>query len=148
MPAASGRHFLRSAISNIVPVAERTSTVVWDVLTRIGEPTLLWNAFPLHPHEPTDSFSNRGQTRAERDATWPLTTALIAMVRPRRIVAIGRDAAEALAGIDMVAEVVRHPSHGGQGEFVAGIDTIYGIVEGYSGEEAVVVRNGAQSRRR
>jgi hypothetical protein len=68
------------------------------MLGRIGEPILLWNAFPLHPHEAGNALSIRGHTRAEREATWPLTLALIAMVRPKRIVPIGRDAAEALAG--------------------------------------------------
>ena len=111
------------------PVAERTSTVVWRMLARIGDPILLWNAFPLHPHEPKDPLSNRGHTRAERQATWPLTLALIGMVHPNRIVAIGRDAADALAGGDVPACGVRHPSQGGQREFVAGMREIYGIVD-------------------
>ena len=67
------------------------------MLERIGEPVLLWNAFPLHPHEASNPLSNRAHTRAEPDATWPLTAALIAMVRPQRIVAIGLDAVDALA---------------------------------------------------
>ena len=46
------------------PVAERTSTVVWDMLGRIGEPILLWNAFPLHPHD-ADSRSPIGATLAQ-----------------------------------------------------------------------------------
>jgi len=96
------------------PVAERTSTVVWGMLARIGDPILLWNAFPLHPHEPNDPLSNRGHTRAERQATWPLTLALIGMVHPNRIVAMGRDAADALAGGDVPACGVRHPSQGGR----------------------------------
>ena len=82
-------------------VAERTAAIVWRVLSRVGEPVVLWNIFPLHPHEAEDPLSNRCHTRAERDATWPFLTALIAMIRPRRIVAIGRDAGIALAGIDV-----------------------------------------------
>ena len=96
------------------PVAERTSTVVWRMLARIGDPILLWNAFPLHPHEAGKPLSNRGHTRAEREATWPLTLALIGMVHPNRIVAMGRDAADALAGGDVPACGVRHPSQGGR----------------------------------
>ena len=110
-------------------MAERTAAIVWSVLARIGEPVVLWNIFPLHPHEPDDPFSNRCHTRAERDATWPLLIALIAMIKPRRIVAIGRDAGMALAGIDIPVQVVRHPSYGGQAEFIAGIHQIYGVAE-------------------
>jgi uracil-DNA glycosylase len=109
-------------------VAERTAAIVWSILTRIGEPAVLWNIFPLHPHEPDDPFSNRCHTRAEREATWPLLTALIAMIKPRRIVAIGRDAGMALSDLDITVEVVRHPSYGGQAEFISGVRRIYGLV--------------------
>jgi len=108
-------------------VAERTAAIVWRVLARIGEPVVLWNIFPLHPHESDDPFSNRCHTRAEREATWPLLTALIAMIAPKRIVAIGRDAGLALAGIEIPVHVVRHPSYGGQAEFIAGVQAVYGI---------------------
>ena len=108
-------------------VAERTAAIVWSVLTRIGEPAVLWNIFPLHPHEADDPFSNRCHTRAEREATWPLLTALIAMIKPRRIVAIGRDAGMALNGLDIAIEIVRHPSYGGQAEFISGVNHIYGL---------------------
>ncbi|MGE4341010.1 MAG: uracil-DNA glycosylase, partial [Pigmentiphaga sp.] len=108
-------------------VAERTAAIVWSVLTRIGQPAVLWNIFPLHPHEADDPFTNRCHTRAEREATWPLLTALIAMIKPRRIVAIGRDAGIALSALDITVEIVRHPSYGGQAEFIAGINHIYGL---------------------
>lgn len=108
-------------------VAERTAAVVWRVLTRVGAPVVLWNIFPLHPHENDDPLTNRCHSRAERDATWPFLTALIAMVAPRRIVAIGRDAGLALAGIDLPVMTVRHPSYGGQTEFIAGVHAIYGL---------------------
>jgi uracil-DNA glycosylase len=108
-------------------VAERTAAVVWSVLSRIGGPVALWNIFPLHPHEPDDPFSNRCHTRAEREATWPPLLALVAMIRPRRIVAIGRDAGTALAGMDVPVSVVRHPSYGGQAEFIAGVHEVYGL---------------------
>ena len=108
-------------------VAERTAAIVWSVLTRIAEPTVFWNIFPLHPHEADHPFSNRCHTRAEREATWPFLTALIAMIKPRRIVAISRDAGMALNGLDITVELVRHPSYGGQAEFISGVTHIYGL---------------------
>ncbi|MGV7035042.1 uracil-DNA glycosylase [Methylobacterium symbioticum] len=110
-------------------VAERTAAAVWRVLSHIEAPAVLWNIFPLHPHEPDDPLSNRCHTRAERDATWPFLTALIAMIAPRRIVAIGRDAGLALSGIEIPVMTVRHPSYGGQSEFIAGVHAIYGLDE-------------------
>lgn len=108
-------------------VAERTAAVVWRMLSRIGAPVVLWNVFPLHPHELNDPLSNRCHSRIERDATWPFLTALISMIAPRRIVAIGRDASQALSGIDIPVATVRHPSYGGQSEFIAGLHAIYGL---------------------
>ncbi|MFN0190551.1 MAG: uracil-DNA glycosylase [Aestuariivirga sp.] len=118
-------------------VAERTAAIVWSVLTRIGEPVVLWNIFPLHPHETGDPLSNRCHTRAERKATWPLLTALIAMIRPRRIIAIGRDAGLALIDMDLSVQVVRHPSYGGQAEFIRGVNEIYGVDGDQSGNETL-----------
>jgi hypothetical protein len=118
-------------------VAERTAAIIWSVLSHIGEPAVLWNIFPLHPHDADDPFSNRCHTSAERDATWPLLVALIAMIQPRRIVAIGRDAGMALAGIDIPIQAVRHPSYGGQAEFIAGVHEIYGFVGNRAREETL-----------
>lgn len=114
-------------------VAERTAAVIWRVLARIGEPVVLWNIFPLHPHEADDPLSNRCHTRAEREATWPLLMALISMIAPKRIVAIGRDAGLALSGMDIPVTVVRHPSYGGQTEFIAGVHALYGLTQEHDG---------------
>ena len=108
-------------------VAERTAAVVWRVLSRVGQPVFLWNAFPLHPYEADTPLSNRCHTRAEREATWPLLNALLTMIRPRQLVAIGRDAGLALATVGVPVHVVRHPSYGGQAEFIAGVCALHGL---------------------
>lgn len=118
-------------------VAERTAAVVWSVLCQIGEPVFLWNIFPLHPHETDDPFSNRCHTRLEREATWPLLTALITMIKPRRIIAIGRDAGAALVDLEVSVEVVRHPSYGGQTEFVSRLRQIYGLPDDSDNSETL-----------
>ncbi|MFC3714331.1 uracil-DNA glycosylase [Sphingoaurantiacus capsulatus] len=110
-------------------IAERTAAVIWQVLSRIGQPVMLWNVFPFHPHEAGDPMSNRCHTRAEREATWPLLQALVAMVQPKRIVAIGRDAHLALDGLDIPITAIRHPSYGGQREFIGGMYDLYGITD-------------------
>lgn len=110
-------------------VAERTAAIVWQVLNRIGKPVMLWNVFPFHPHECGDPMSNRCHTRAEREATWPLLQSLMSMLQPKRIVAIGRDAHLALEGLDIPITAIRHPSYGGQREFIDGMFQLYGIAE-------------------
>ena len=108
-------------------VAERTATITWKMLTAVGRPVVLWNVFPLHPHEPDDPMSNRCHRRAERAQTWPLLEALVDMINPTLIVAIGRDAGTALSGLEIPVETVRHPSYGGQADFIAGIRSIYSL---------------------
>ena len=52
-------------------------------------------------YETSNRLSNCCNTSDERQATWPLTLALIDMVRPKKIVLIGRDTAGTLAGGDV-----------------------------------------------
>lgn len=82
-----------------VAVAERTAAVIWSMLDRIDERVFLWNVFPLHPHEENDPFTNRLHNRLERTAGEAILTTLVALVRPRRIIAIGNDAAASAARI-------------------------------------------------
>jgi Uracil DNA glycosylase superfamily len=108
-------------------MAERTAAIIWKVIAQIRRPVLLWNVFPFHPHEPDDPFSNRCHTRAEREACKPLLMALLEIVQPRQLIAIGRDAQLALADLGLTAAAVRHPSYGGQTEFIAGLFSHYGV---------------------
>lgn len=114
-------------------VAERTAAVIWKVLTRLQQPVVLWNVFPYHPHEPDQPFSNRAHTAAERAVTLPLLKSLVDMFRPRQLVAIGRDAQQALDNVDIKICTVRHPSYGGQSEFTEGVFKLYGMTNALSG---------------
>jgi hypothetical protein len=113
-------------------VAERTAAVIWDVLDRIDDRIFLWNVFPLHPHEADDPFSNRTHNAREREAGRELLMLLVDLLRPRRLVAIGNDAGHAVARIatDICPVVkVRHPSYGGQSEFLSQISQLYGLAQ-------------------
>ena len=98
--------------------AEATATIVHRVLAELGiaDDVLLWNVVPTHPGTAT---SNRRPTRAEvRDAR-PF---LDELTRGRRVVAVGRLAAEVLE-----APYVRHPSHGGAVAFAEGLRRTLGL---------------------
>ncbi|GHA38539.1 uracil-DNA glycosylase [Devosia pacifica] len=108
-------------------VAERTATVIWQMLIAIRQPVFLWNVFPLHPHVAGDPMSNRCHTRSERLASRHVMVGLIHLLAPRRVLAIGRDAQLALEDLGVTAEKVRHPSYGGQTEFIEGVSAHYGL---------------------
>ena len=92
--------------------AEATATIVQRVLAELGleREVLLWNVVPTHPGT---ERSNRPPTRREAEAARPYLDALSA---GRRVLAVGR-VAEAATG----APYLRHPSHGGAGEFRAAL---------------------------
>ncbi|GAA5665768.1 hypothetical protein Brsp07_04274 [Brucella sp. NBRC 14130] len=108
-------------------LAERTASVIWQTLNRIQRPVFLWNVFPFHPHEHGDPQSNRCHTRSERNACRPLLSWLLDVLDPRVVVAVGRDAQVALSDLGIDAMQVRHPSYGGQSDFISGIEGLYGL---------------------
>jgi uracil-DNA glycosylase len=101
------------------PIAEHTAAHVWRALEAIDAPVFLWNVFPLHPHEPGAPFTNRPHRAIERKAGEEILEALILLLRPRRVVALGADAATAAKRIapSLDLHAVRHPSYGGQAQF-------------------------------
>lgn len=112
-------------------VAERTAAVTWSILSHIKAPVFLWNVFPLHPHETDDPFSNRSHNSRERRAGEELLFQLISLLKPRRLVAIGNDAALTayrLADHHQVVKV-RHPSYGGQTQFLKQLRELYDLTE-------------------
>jgi len=109
------------------PVAERTAAVIWTMLSQVNQPIFLWNVFPFHPHMADDPFSNRAHTSRERQTGEEFLATLVLMLKPKRLVAIGNDAARAAVRCAGSAEVVhvRHPSYGGQTEFIEQIRSLY-----------------------
>ncbi|CAM5220029.1 hypothetical protein CDEF62S_00549 [Castellaniella defragrans] len=110
-------------------VAERTAAVIWQMLSRTQSNIFLWNVFPLHPHEPDNPFSNRQHNALERRFGEEVLAALIGLLCPKRIVCIGNNAYATLARLQgaIPTVAVRHPSYGGQKQFIAQISALYGI---------------------
>jgi hypothetical protein len=108
-------------------VAERTAAVIWDVLSAIDSPIFLWNVFPLHPHENGNPFSNRSHNSCERRIGEELLFGLVEMLKPRRLICIGNDSAVAARRLVTTEEViqVRHPSYGGQTDFLRQMRNLY-----------------------
>ena len=109
-------------------VVERTASVIWYVLSKLeGINIFLWNVFPLHPHKPGSPFSNRAHNASERDTGLNILEQLIGVLKPKRLIAIGNDAEQAVNRVRNGHEVVkvRHPSYGGQTQFIGGITDLY-----------------------
>lgn len=104
--------------------AEASATAVHGLLTSTGitPRTLLWNAFPIHPHLLNKPCTNRTPTK---DELLLGDDALRLAVRNRKVLCVGQHARKSIQrvlGIEVpdpadavkssLAIVVRHPSHG------------------------------------
>ena len=109
------------------PVAERTASAIWNILFQVKVPVFLWNVFPLHPFQCGAPFSNRSHSAREREAGIDVLNKIVEYVKPRRFVAIGNDAFSVLSTTFPNEDVckVRHPSYGGQSEFIEQIKSLY-----------------------
>ena len=120
-----GLSFERPTQSQVV--AERTAAIVWGILAQIKMSIFLWNVFPLHPHEPNSPFSNRRHNSTERKIGEEFLAELILLLRPRRLMAIGNDAFHTTSRLCSRRKVlqVRHPSYGGQAQFIREMQELY-----------------------
>jgi uracil-DNA glycosylase len=105
--------------SRHIPWSEPSATTVWSTLHEldIAESTVLWNAFPWHPHRPGEPHSNRTPTPVERAHGLPVLQALLAAFPRARVFAVGRQAECALLEIGRESCALRHPSMGGANRF-------------------------------
>lgn len=106
---------------------ERTATEIWRCLATLRTAPLLWNVFPLHPHEAGQPFTNRKFTARELATVQALNAELFDWLNIRQVIALGRDASQYAATFGLPVHQVRHPSYGGTTEFRASIREIYGI---------------------
>lgn len=106
-----------------LPWSEPSATTVWKTLLALGiaADTVLWNAFPWHPHRPGHLQSNRTPTREERAQGLVVLDALLAAFPGIPLFAVGRHAEAALQETGRHAVTLRHPSMGGATAFRRGL---------------------------
>ncbi|WP_409264062.1 uracil-DNA glycosylase [Microbacterium aquimaris] len=135
----SGVPFTSAKTVGLQGSSEGSATIVHGMLGSLGiaDRTLLWNAFPLHPHDAGSPRTNRTPTDVELTAGMgPLQIA----VAGRRVICIGnpaRRSVERLLGLSVPvvddatvvspAVAIRHPANGGAPEFRSGLATLSGL---------------------
>ena len=105
------------------PWSEPSATIVWGTLRALGiaERTILWNAFPWHPHASAKPHSNRTPSPAECTQGLPVLEALLSLFPLVQVLAVGRHAERALLQIERAAPALRHPAMGGASAFRQGL---------------------------
>jgi uracil-DNA glycosylase len=103
------------------PHAETSATIFWQALRPHHPHFFVWSSVPFHPYQPGEPLSNRTPRRQELRMFLPVLSEIIRLLDPQLVLAVGRQAQQALAWLDIPAVALRHPSHGGASEFRAGI---------------------------
>jgi len=93
---------------------EQSASSVWDVIQKLDELPLLWNAFPFHPHQKAEADSNRKPTVKELQIGEAYLHELIEIFKIKDVIAIGNVADDILNRMQIEHIKVRHPSYGGK----------------------------------
>ncbi len=107
------------------PYEESTATIFWRQLLPYHPRFIAWNALPYHPHKQGNSLSNRTPNQQEISAYADLLSALVQLLKPNQIIAVGRSAEHAMGIMQMPAIYIRHPAHGGASSFRTGIQHLF-----------------------
>ena len=101
------------------PWSEPSATIVWRALHLLGihETTVLWNAFPFHPHREREPLSNATPTVEQllSGREWLVRFLQLPNLRNAEVLPVGQKAAAMLDGILPPRRVptLRHPANGG-----------------------------------
>jgi hypothetical protein len=106
-------------------LAEMSARSTWKALDGLKQRVFLWNVFPLHSHEEGRPMSNRAHSVPEAQACAGHLQWLVRILKPRSVIAVGRKAEAALLRLGLDPHRVRHPSRGGQNEFLSEIKHHY-----------------------
>lgn len=96
------------------PMTEYSANIFWRILRPYFPRFFIWNTVPFHPHHTGRVDSIRGPRIAEIKRFAPINRAVIDILQPEAVFAVGRKAERLLTrelGVD--CRYVRHPSQGG-----------------------------------
>jgi uracil-DNA glycosylase len=108
-----------------LPYTSKSAEIFWEIMLRYHDHFLVWDTFPLQPHNRNDVFSVRNPAGKEVSQFAGALRLIISFMKPIQIVAIGKKAFEKLNALGEASIYVRHPSRGGKAKFFAGINDIF-----------------------
>lgn len=107
--------------------SENTASIVWRYLAERQVTPLFWNAYPFHPHPSGNRQKNRAPNRREVEAGGWYLQQMVALFSPEQVAGVGHAGTNCARKVleNYTINYIRHPSYGGKGDFVAGMDRLY-----------------------
>ncbi len=109
-----------------VPHAEYSAGIFWRVMRPFYPAFLVWNAVPFHPRRIGQPTSIRTPRVSELRRFAPVTAAVVELLGPVELVALGRRAEAQMGMLGLECRYVRHPSQGGARAFERGMLEVFG----------------------
>lgn len=106
------------------PHSEYTAKIYWRVLGPYFPQFFTWNSVPFHPYKEDKLMSIRNPGNREVLVYVETLKAIIDVIKPERVLSIGRKAEYAFSKIDVPCTYIRHPSQGGARKFEDGINEV------------------------
>jgi hypothetical protein len=114
----------RPSSVNEAPYAEYTAGIYWRVLGPWFPHFFTWNSVPYHPYKPDRLLSIRNPGQREVLQFVEIARAMVDIMQPECVLAIGRKAEYALGRAGVPCTYIRHPSQGGARKFEEGIEEV------------------------
>jgi uracil-DNA glycosylase len=106
------------------PKSEMSGKLFWKTLAPLHGKMLVWNCVPFHPFKQGKPLSIRTPRKTEVAQYAPILQEMIQEIKPKKVVAIGRNAQASITSLGLNPLYVRHPSMGGATRFVEGMKAI------------------------
>ncbi len=104
------------------PYVSNSARLFWAAMLQYYPNFLVWNCVPFHPYKTEDILSVRTPTKKEILDYSDILAEMVSIMRPEKIVAVGRKAQFSLGYLGFRCNYVRHPSQGGAVRFRKGIE--------------------------
>ena len=104
------------------PYISNSARLFWSTMLRYYPLFLVWNTVPFHPYKTGNILSVRTPTTGEILKYSDTLVQMVSILRPKKIVAVGRKAQFSLRNLGIRCDYVRHPSQGGAVKFRKGIE--------------------------
>jgi hypothetical protein len=111
-----------------LPHREYSARIFWRVMAPYFPGFIAWNAVPFHPHRVGEPMSIRTPRTSELKGFAWLTRAVLEVVEPGKVIALGRKAQYQLEHLGADCTYVRHPSQGGAVLFEEGMKRLFGAM--------------------